>query len=77
MYFNYLDKTDPEVAAIIRKEAARQSSKLELIASENYTSNAVMEANGSVLTNKYAEGYSGKRYYGGCEHIDEVIMYSE
>ncbi|MBQ9973158.1 MAG: serine hydroxymethyltransferase, partial [Firmicutes bacterium] len=72
MYFNYLDKTDPEVAAIIRREAARQASKLELIASENYTSNAVMEANGSVLTNKYAEGYSGKRYYGGCEHVDEV-----
>lgn len=72
MYFNYLDKTDPEVAAIIRKEISRQTGKLELIASENYTSKAVMEANGSVLTNKYAEGYSGKRYYGGCEHVDEV-----
>jgi len=72
MYFNYLDKVDPEVAAIIRREISRQENKLELIASENYTSMAVMEANGSALTNKYAEGYSGKRYYGGCEHVDEV-----
>lgn len=72
MYFYYLDKTDPEVSAMIKREIARQTNKLELIASENYTSKAVMEANGSVLTNKYAEGYSGKRYYGGCEHVDEI-----
>ncbi|MDD2216824.1 MAG: serine hydroxymethyltransferase [Eubacteriales bacterium] len=72
MYYNYLDKEDPEISAIIKLEAARQEEKLELIASENYTSQAVMEAAGSVLTNKYAEGYSGKRYYGGCEHIDQV-----
>ncbi len=72
MYFNYLDKVDPEVAAMIRRELARQQNKLELIASENYTSKAVMEANGSALTNKYAEGYPGKRFYGGCEHVDEV-----
>lgn len=72
MYYNYLDKEDPEISAIIKLEAARQEEKLELIASENYTSRAVMEAVGSVLTNKYAEGYSGKRYYGGCEHIDQV-----
>ncbi len=72
MYFNYLDKVDPEVAQMIRREMYRQENKLELIASENYTSKAVMEANGSALTNKYAEGYPGKRYYGGCEHVDEV-----
>lgn len=72
MYYNYLDKEDPEISEIIKLEAARQEEKLELIASENYTSPAVMEAVGSVLTNKYAEGYSGKRYYGGCEHIDQV-----
>ncbi len=72
MYFYYLDKVDPEIAALIRREIARQQNKLELIASENYTSKAVMEANGSVLTNKYAEGYPGKRFYGGCEHVDDV-----
>lgn len=72
MYYNHLDKEDPEISAIIKLEAERQEEKLELIASENYTSPAVMEAAGSVLTNKYAEGYSGKRYYGGCEHIDQV-----
>jgi glycine hydroxymethyltransferase len=63
---------DPEVAQIIEKEKIRQQTKLEMIASENITSIAVMEAQGSVLTNKYAEGYPGKRYYGGCEFVDMV-----
>ncbi len=61
---------DPELAAAIEAERARQEAHIELIASENYASPAVMEAQGSVLTNKYAEGYPGKRYYGGCEHVD-------
>jgi glycine hydroxymethyltransferase len=65
-------KTDPELWAAIQAEARRQEEHIELIASENYTSPAVMEAQGSVLTNKYAEGYPGKRYYGGCEHVDVV-----
>ena len=60
-----LDKIDPEIAQIIRAETERQEYKLELIASENYVSEAVLEAAGSVLTNKYAEGLPGKRYYGG------------
>ena len=72
MYFNDLDASDREAGAIIRKEMARQENKIELIASENFTSRAVMEACGSALTNKYAEGYPGKRYYGGCEHVDEI-----
>ena len=72
MYFNYLDSVDSETSAIIKKEMARQGDKIELIASENFTSKAVMEACGSALTNKYAEGYPGKRYYGGCEHVDEI-----
>ena len=63
---------DPEVAAIIDREAERQADGIELIASENFTSAAIRAAQGSVLTNKYAEGYSGKRYYNGCEFIDEV-----
>ncbi len=63
---------DPELAEIIDREAARQNDGIELIASENFASCAVRAAQGSVLTNKYAEGYSGKRYYNGCEHIDEV-----
>ena len=62
-----LKQSDPEVSAAIDKELNRQRTKLELIASENIVSKAVMEAQGSVLTNKYAEGYPGKRYYGGCE----------
>ncbi|MDZ4198009.1 MAG: serine hydroxymethyltransferase [Kiritimatiellia bacterium] len=62
--------TDPEIDAAIAAEAARQRDNLELIASENYTSPAVLRAVGSVLTNKYAEGYPGKRWYGGCEHVD-------
>lgn len=61
---------DPELAAVIAAENARQEAHIELIASENYCSPAVMEAQGSALTNKYAEGYPGKRYYGGCEHVD-------
>lgn len=68
----YLKKTDPEVANLIEKEINRQRNGLEMIPSENFVSLAVLEALGSVLTNKYSEGYSGKRYYGGCEFIDEV-----
>jgi glycine hydroxymethyltransferase len=67
-----LAETDPEVADAIRHEIARQNDGLELIASENFVSRAVLEAAGSVLTNKYAEGYPGKRYYGGCEFVDVV-----
>lgn len=67
-----LESADPEIANFILQEKERQKSGLEMIASENYVSNAVMQAQGSVLTNKYAEGYPGKRYYGGCEFIDEV-----
>lgn len=72
MYYNYLEKTDPEVTASIKREEERQKTKIEMIASENIVSRAVMEAVGSELTNKYAEGYPGKRYYGGCEFVDEV-----
>ena len=67
-----LERTDPEIAAAIRRETARQQDNLELIASENIVSEAVLEAQGSILTNKYAEGLPGKRYYGGCEFVDEV-----
>lgn len=67
-----LTKKDPEIAAVIRKEEERQRRKLVLIASENYASRAVLEAQGSVLTNKYAEGYPGRRYYGSCEWVDEA-----
>ena len=67
-----LAETDPEIASAIRAEARRQGEGLELIASENFVSRAVLEAAGSVLTNKYAEGYPGKRYYGGCEVVDVV-----
>jgi glycine hydroxymethyltransferase len=63
---------DPDIAALVRKETERQEEGLELIASENFVSPAVMEAVGSTLTNKYAEGYPGKRYYGGCEVVDQV-----
>lgn len=71
---NHVDlaQFDPEIFQAIQQEAARQEHHLELIASENYVSKAVMEAQGSVLTNKYAEGYPGKRYYGGCEFVDIV-----
>ena len=66
-----LKKTDPEIFHWIKKEGQRQKEGLELIASENYASPAVLEAQGSLLTNKYAEGYPGKRYYGGCEYVDQ------
>lgn len=65
-----LQQTDPELFGVVRQEEQRQLSKLEMIASENFTSKAVLEAAGTVLTNKYAEGYPGKRYYGGCEFVD-------
>ncbi|KAF0159973.1 MAG: glycine hydroxymethyltransferase [Syntrophaceae bacterium] len=67
---SFLDQVDPEVAKAIALETRRQAGKLELIASENFVSEAVLEAQGSVMTNKYAEGYPGKRYYGGCEYVD-------
>jgi glycine hydroxymethyltransferase len=67
-----LAKTDPDLWAAIRNENRRQEDHIELIASENYVSWPVLEAQGSQLTNKYAEGYPGKRYYGGCEHVDVV-----
>ena len=67
-----IQEQDAEVWDAIKQEAVRQHDKLELIASENYTSQAVLEATGSILTNKYAEGYPGRRYYGGCEHVDDV-----
>jgi len=69
---SYLEKVDPEVMRVIELETSRQRNKLELIASENFVSRAVLEAMGSPLTNKYAEGYPGRRYYGGCEHVDVV-----
>lgn len=72
MPLSYVSKEDPQVADAISQELARQRGSVELIASENFTSPAVMEAVGSVLTNKYAEGYPGKRYYGGCEKVDIV-----
>ena len=71
MYPN-LQQADPAIFEAVQKELARQREKLELIASENFTSLAVMQAQGSVLTNKYAEGYPAKRYYGGCEFVDVV-----
>jgi glycine hydroxymethyltransferase len=67
-----LAEVDPAIASVLRREARRQSLGLELIASENFVSEAVLEATGSVLTNKYAEGYPGRRYYGGCEVVDEA-----
>src|SRR5947209_15880065 len=67
-----LSATDPEIYETIQHEVDRQNTRLELIASENFTSEAVLEATGSVFTNKYAEGYPGKRYYGGCEFTDVV-----
>ena len=67
-----LNEVDPEIKALIEAETARQNNKIELIASENFVSKAVMAAMGSTLTNKYAEGYPGKRYYGGCEVVDQI-----
>src|SRR5205807_4365817 len=67
-----LSEVDPEIYDAIQHEVERQHSGLELIASENFTSEAVLEATGSIFTNKYAEGYPGKRYYGGCEFADQI-----
>src|SRR3990167_6493010 len=67
-----LKDADPGIWQVVEKEKVRQEEHIELIASENYVSPAVLEAQGSVLTNKYAEGYPGKRYYGGCEYVDIV-----
>ena len=72
MDYAHLMQADPELYASMARELERQRDHLELIASENFTSQAVMEAVGSHLTNKYAEGYPGARYYGGCEYVDEV-----
>jgi len=72
MFMSYIQKVDPEMAAVFERELNRQETRLDLIASENYASKAVMEAMGSVLTNKYAEGYPKNRYYGGCEYVDEA-----
>ena len=80
-YQNFFEKslseTDPELFKAISAELKRQQNHIELIASENIVSKAVLEAQGSVLTNKYAEGYPGKRYYDGCEHVDvaETLSY--
>ena len=65
-----VSEQDPELMKAISGELDRQQNQIELIASENIVSRAVMEAQGSVMTNKYAEGYAGRRYYGGCEHVD-------
>ncbi|HNZ64097.1 MAG TPA: serine hydroxymethyltransferase, partial [Bacillota bacterium] len=70
MPYSHLKKVDSEIYHTIFDELNRQKTKLELIASENFVSLAVLEAMGSVLTNKYAEGYPNKRYYGGCEYVD-------
>ncbi|CEA03289.1 Serine hydroxymethyltransferase [Jeotgalicoccus saudimassiliensis] len=69
---SYINSQDPQVQEVINNELERQNNNIELIASENFVSPAVLEAQGSILTNKYAEGYPGKRYYGGCEHVDVV-----
>ena len=70
--YSFIEKNDPQLFEAINRETERQRNKIELIASENFVSETVMEANGTTLTNKYAEGYPGRRYYGGCEHVDEV-----
>jgi glycine hydroxymethyltransferase len=75
--FALLEKTDPEVASAIRGEVARQHGQLEMIASENFASRAVLAATGSVMSNKYAEGYPGKRYYGGCAEVDKVEILAQ
>ena len=71
-----IQAVDPEIAAAITAEFDRQNSHIELIASENWVSKAVMAAMGSPLTNKYAEGYPGKRYYGGCQCVDVAVSYT-
>ena len=70
--FRTLEATDPEIYEAITAERTRQSNQIELIASENFVSRAVLEATGNVMTNKYAEGYPGRRYYGGCEFVDDA-----
>src|SRR5690554_4460585 len=69
---SYVEKVDPEIFDFIKEEEKRQQKNVELIASENFVSQAVLEAAGSILTNKYAEGYPGRRYYGGCQVVDKV-----
>src|ERR1700682_1326543 len=69
---NFIEHEDHQIWTALEEEIDRQQDGLEMIASENYTSPAVMQAAGSVLTNKYAEGYPGRRYYGGCEHVDVI-----
>ena len=77
IYMSHLADVDPEIARIIESERLRQVNGLELIASENLVSRAVLEAMGSIMTNKYAEGYPGKRYYGGCEFHDQAENLAE
>jgi glycine hydroxymethyltransferase len=72
---SYLKSVDPEIFGMLKSEAIRQHEGLELIASENFVSEAVMEAMGSVMTNKYAEGYPNKRYYGGCKYVDQAEIW--
>ena len=72
--FNALERQDPEIASVVISELERQRHDLQLIASENFTSSAVLATMGSTLSNKYAEGYPGKRYYGGCEEVDKVEL---
>ncbi|MFB6356066.1 MAG: serine hydroxymethyltransferase, partial [bacterium] len=72
MFDESLNQADPEIHEALSKEVDRQERGIELIASENFVSRAVLEAAGSVMTNKYAEGYPGKRYYGGCQNMDTV-----
>jgi len=72
MKMKSLKEVDPDIYELIFQEKKRETSKILMIASENYASKAVMEAQGSLFTNKYAEGYPGRRYYGGCEYADEV-----
>src|SRR5512147_3318774 len=67
-----LAEVDPQIAEVLERELRRQQGTLEMIASENFVPQAVLEAVGSVLTNKYAEGYPGRRYYGGCEEVDQI-----
>ena len=71
-FTNHLDEADPEVWAAVEGELNRQQTEIELIASENIVSQAVLDAAGTLLTNKYAEGYPGRRYYGGCQYVDVV-----
>src|SRR3989338_9654252 len=77
MNYSHLEREDPEIAGLIAKESLRQKEGLEMIPSENYVSTAVLEAMGSILTNKYSEGYPKKRYYGGNEFIDEIEIIAQ